>query len=78
MPRRGAVRRDAAGSGPKSSVNVGLIEGGSGVNAIAQAARCKVDIRSESNARMDELVEILGSAVERARDVENQRPPAGK
>ncbi len=33
-------------SGPKSSVNVGLIEGGSGVNAIAQAARCKVDIRS--------------------------------
>ena len=40
-------------SGPKSSVNVGLIEGGSGVNAIAQSARCKVDIRSESNARMD-------------------------
>jgi acetylornithine deacetylase/succinyl-diaminopimelate desuccinylase-like protein len=50
-------------SGPKSSVNVGLIEGGSGVNAIAQAARCKVDIRSESNARMDQLVDILGSAV---------------
>jgi acetylornithine deacetylase/succinyl-diaminopimelate desuccinylase-like protein len=65
-------------SGPKSSVNVGLIEGGSGVNAIAQAARCKVDIRSESNARMDQLVELLSSAVERARDLENQRQSGGR
>ena len=64
--------------GPKSSVNVGLIEGGSGVNAIAQAARCKVDIRSESNARMDQLVELLGIAVERARDLENQRQSGGR
>src|SRR6185295_18176052 len=59
--------------GPKSAVNVGLIEGGSGVNAIAQAARAKVDIRSESNARIEELVDILASAVDRARDAENQR-----
>src|SRR6185436_6865703 len=65
-------------SGPKSSVNVGLIEGGSGVNAIAQIARCKVDIRSESNARMDQLVEILASAVERARDLENGRQTGGR
>ncbi|MGD0775049.1 MAG: M20/M25/M40 family metallo-hydrolase [Candidatus Solibacter sp.] len=65
-------------AGPKSSVNVGLIEGGSGVNAIAQAARCKVDIRSESNARMDQLVELLNSAVERARDLENQRQSGGR
>jgi acetylornithine deacetylase/succinyl-diaminopimelate desuccinylase-like protein len=65
-------------AGPKSSVNVGLIEGGSGVNAIAQAARCKVDIRSESNARMDQLVGVLTSAVERARDLENQRQTGGR
>jgi acetylornithine deacetylase/succinyl-diaminopimelate desuccinylase-like protein len=65
-------------AGPKSSVNVGLIEGGSGVNAIAQAARCKVDIRSESNARMEELVDVLASAVERARDLENQRQTGGR
>jgi acetylornithine deacetylase/succinyl-diaminopimelate desuccinylase-like protein len=69
------TRMDAA---PKSSVNVGLIEGGSGVNAIAQAARCKVDIRSESNARMEQLVELLASAVERARDLENQRQSGGR
>ncbi|HJT88034.1 MAG TPA: M20/M25/M40 family metallo-hydrolase [Bryobacteraceae bacterium] len=63
---------------PKSSINVGLIEGGSSVNAIAQTARAKVDIRSESNEKMDELVEILGGAADRARDLENQRATAGK
>src|SRR5581483_6828720 len=32
--------------GPKSSINVGLIEGGTGINAIPAMARAKVDIRS--------------------------------
>ena len=63
---------------PKSAFNVGLIEGGSSVNAIAQSARAKVDIRSESNEKMDELVELLSAAVERARDLENQRATGGK
>ena len=65
-------------SGAKSSVNVGLIEGGSGVNAIAQAARAKVDIRSERNEKMDELVDILSGVADRARDIENQRATGGK
>jgi acetylornithine deacetylase/succinyl-diaminopimelate desuccinylase-like protein len=65
-------------SGPKSSVNVGLIEGGTGVNAISQSARCKVDIRSESNERMDQLVDVLANAVDRARDIENQRASGGR
>jgi tripeptide aminopeptidase len=64
--------------GPKSSYNVGLIEGGTGVNAIAQSARAKVDIRSESNQRIDELVEVLTAAVDRARDAENQRATGGR
>jgi tripeptide aminopeptidase len=63
---------------PKSSVNVGLIEGGTGVNAIAQLARAKVDIRSESNDRIEQLVQALGSAVEKAREAENQRATAGR
>ena len=63
---------------PKSSINVGLIEGGSSVNAIAQAARAKVDIRSESNEKLDELVDALSGAVDRARDFENQRSTGGK
>jgi tripeptide aminopeptidase len=64
--------------GPKSAINVGLIEGGSSVNAIAQGARAKVDIRSESNDRIDELVDTLTTVVERARDIENQRAAAGR
>ncbi|MBZ5581414.1 MAG: M20/M25/M40 family metallo-hydrolase [Acidobacteriia bacterium] len=63
---------------PKSAFNVGLIEGGSSINAIAHAARAKVDIRSENDAKIDELVRALSSAVERARDSENQRATAGK
>jgi len=63
---------------PKSAVNVGLIEGGSSVNAIAQMARAKVDIRSENNDKIQELVDLLAVAVDRAREVENQRAAAGK
>ena len=63
---------------PKSAFNVGLIEGGSSVNAIAHAALAKVDIRSESNEKMDELVRALSSAVDRAKDIENQRATGGK
>ncbi len=65
-------------SGPKSAFNVGLIEGGSSVNAIAQSARAKVDIRSENNQKMDELVDLLTAAADRARDLENQRATGGK
>ncbi len=63
---------------PRSSINVGVIEGGSSVNSIPTQARAKVDIRSESNDKIDDLVMILHEAVERAQDVENQRASAGK
>lgn len=58
---------------PKVSVNVGVIEGGASVNAIPASARAKVDIRSESNGRIDDLVAALHTAVARAEDVENSR-----
>lgn len=64
--------------GPKSSINVGLIEGGTGINAIPAMARAKVDIRSESNEKMDELVELLNGSIERSREVENQRATGGR
>ncbi len=63
---------------PKSSFNVGVIEGGLSVNAIPGSARAKVDIRSESNERIDDLVRALSAAVERARELENQRSKTGK
>ena len=64
--------------GPRSAINVGVMEGGASVNAIAAQARAKVDIRSESNARIDELVIALHDAAERAQDFENQRAASGK
>jgi len=60
-------------STPKVAVNVGIIEGGSGVNAIPANARAKIDIRSESNEKMDDLVFALQEAVSRAEEVENSR-----
>jgi tripeptide aminopeptidase len=58
-------------STPRVSVNVGVIEGGAGVNAIPSNARAKVDIRSESNDRIEELVTALYEAVARSEAREN-------
>lgn len=63
---------------PKSSINVGFVEGGGSVNAIPPLARAKVDIRSESNEKMDELVDSLTNAIERAMEIENQRATGGR
>jgi tripeptide aminopeptidase len=63
---------------PRASINVGVIEGGTSINAIPAQARAKVDIRSENNGKMDDLVEALNHAVERAQEIENQRANAGK
>ena len=59
-------------SSPKVSLNVGVIEGGASVNAIPPSARAKIDIRSESNERMEHLVESLHEAVVRAEAAENR------
>jgi acetylornithine deacetylase/succinyl-diaminopimelate desuccinylase-like protein len=59
-------------STPRVSVNIGVIEGGASVNAIPSSARAKVDIRSESNDRIEELVTALHLAVTRAESAENK------
>jgi tripeptide aminopeptidase len=60
-------------STPKVSVNVGIVEGGASINAIPASARAKVDIRSESNEKIDQLVTALQHAVAKAEDAENAR-----
>jgi acetylornithine deacetylase/succinyl-diaminopimelate desuccinylase-like protein len=65
-------------STPKVSVNVGIIEGGASINAIPASARAKVDIRSESNDKIEQLVTVLQNAVARAEDVENSRATGAK
>jgi tripeptide aminopeptidase len=63
-------------SGPKSSFNFGLIEGGSSINSIPSEARAKVDLRSESAARIDEMAALLSASVEEAIAIENSRGTA--
>lgn len=63
---------------PRSSYNFGLIEGGSSINSIPTSARAKVDIRSESAVKLDEIAAHLTSSVERAVEDENERAANGR
>jgi tripeptide aminopeptidase len=60
-------------TGPRSSFNFGLIEGGSSINSIPSEARAKVDLRSESAGRIDEMASLLTAAVDDALTIENSR-----
>lgn len=63
---------------PRSSYNFGILEGGTSINSIPAQARTKLDIRSESAAKLDEIAALLTSTVERAIEVENDRATGGK
>ena len=63
---------------PRSSYNFGIIEGGSSINSIPTQARTKVDVRSESATKLDEIANLLTSSVERALESENDRASGGK
>lgn len=63
---------------PKVSVNVGIIEGGASINAIPASARAKIDIRSESNEKIEELIGVLHNSVARAEEIENARATGAK
>ena len=68
-----------AGNGsPRSSYNFGIIEGGSSINSIPTEAHTKVDVRSESALKLEEIAGLLTSSVERALDIENDRAIGGK
>lgn len=64
--------------GVRCSWNFGTLEGGSSINSIPSDARTKMDIRSESPERIDELVSALTSSVDRAMTVENERALTGR
>ena len=63
---------------PRSSFNFGIVEGGASINSIPTQARAKVDLRSESTRKLDEMTELLHSCVERALEVENERSTQGR
>jgi tripeptide aminopeptidase len=60
-------------TGPRSSFNFGLIEGGTSINSIPSEARAKVDLRSESAGRIDEMAALLTASVDEAIQIENSR-----
>lgn len=57
---------------PRTTLNVGVIEGGSGVNSIAPVARAKVDIRSRSNEAMNTVVKAMEDGVRYGVEAENR------
>ena len=65
-------------SGPRSSFNFGVVEGGSSINSIPADARAKVDIRSESSERIEDLVSALTTVVDRSLHRENERATGGR
>jgi tripeptide aminopeptidase len=64
--------RSALSGTPRSSINFGILEGGSSINSIPSHAKTKLDVRSESGAKLEELAGLLTTCVERAIEVENE------
>ncbi len=67
-----------AAEGPRSSFNFGLIQGGASINSIPTEARAKVDLRSESSQRLEQMAALLVSAVAEAEEVENAAGKRGR
>lgn len=63
---------------PKTTFNVGKLEGGTSVNSIAHTAWMEVDMRSESAAELNKLEAEFKRAVQAALDEENQRGSGDK
>ena len=57
---------------PRTSLNIGMIQGGTTVNSIPSSAWMKVDIRSDSAEELDRLSRLLETAVQAGIEQENQ------
>jgi acetylornithine deacetylase/succinyl-diaminopimelate desuccinylase-like protein len=51
-------------SEPKTTLNVGVVEGGTTVNTIAASASCLLDLRSMDSQALEELVEAVNGILE--------------
>ncbi len=60
---------------PKTTFNVGKIEGGTSVNSIAHTAWMEVDMRSESAVELGKLEAKFKQAIQTSLDEENQARP---
>jgi di/tripeptidase len=63
---------------PKTSFNIGVIEGGTSVNSIPESATMRVDIRSAAASEIDSLEKTLREAVNNAvREVQDAKSRKG-
>ncbi len=69
---------EAPAGEPRCSYNFGVIEGGTSINAIPSEARAKVDLRSESAQRMDDMAGLLESSMQKTLEEENARATGGR
>lgn len=60
-----ALYEQNVSDGPKTTYNVGVIEGGTSVNSIAGNAEFMIDLRSESQPHLDRLDEAFNQIVKR-------------
>jgi acetylornithine deacetylase/succinyl-diaminopimelate desuccinylase-like protein len=58
-------------SSPKTTFNVGTVEGGTSVNSIPEKVSMDVDMRSESPVELDRLVATFTTLMQQATDEEN-------
>jgi tripeptide aminopeptidase len=63
---------------PKTTFNVGVIDGGTSVNSIPGSVTMDVDLRSESPAALDSVDAGFRAALQRALDAEHSRWPESK
>lgn len=61
-----AIARLNVPTKPKTTYNVGVVEGGTSVNTIASSATMLLDLRSESSDELDRLVNLVADIVRRA------------
>jgi acetylornithine deacetylase/succinyl-diaminopimelate desuccinylase-like protein len=72
-------------SHPRTTFNIGVIQGGTSVNSIAEEASCLLDLRSESPEALDALVRLVEQVVQSwtargtsvSLEVIGQRPAGG-
>lgn len=61
-----AIDRLTVPQTPKTTYNVGVIEGGTSINTVAQSASGLLDLRSESPAELESLVTAVSQIIEQA------------
>ena len=68
---------DYTSSGPKTSYNVGVINGGTSVNSIPFKSSMLIDVRSIEPNRLDDMEEILYNSMQEALKEQNEMKRSG-